>query len=195
MRAARATMTMAEEPDRPLGRALDHEFAAGAEGSLERLYASVSALVYTLALRALGDAAEAEDVTQQTFVSAWRSREDYDPERGSARGWVVGIARRRIADALAARAREGRRLEAVVGQAPPEHVDPLDQEAERMMVRAEVESLGPPRSQIVALAFFEGRTHLQIAEQLRMPLGTVKSHLRRSLAELRRGLEAADAAY
>lgn len=187
-------MTMAEDPERLDARALDRDFAAGIDGSLENLYASVSTLVYTLAVRALGDTAEAEDVTQQTFVSAWRSRKDYDPARGSARGWVVGIARRRIADALAVRAREGRRLEAVSLQPTPESADPLDREAERMMVRAEVESLGPPRSEIVALAFFEGRTHLQIAEQLRMPLGTVKSHLRRSLAELRRGLEAADAA-
>lgn len=179
--------------DRPDDRALDHEFAAGAEGSLERLYRASSALVYTLALRSLGDVAEAEDVTQQTFVSAWRTREGYDPERGSARGWVVGIARRRIADALEARSRERRRLAAVRDEAPPEVADPIAVEVDRLLVRGQVESLGPPRSQIVALAFFEGRTHEQIAERLGMPLGTVKSHLRRSLVALRRGLEAADA--
>ncbi len=179
--------------DRPDDRALDHEFAAGAEGSLERLYRSVSPLVHTLALRALGDTAEAEDVTQQTFVSAWRTREGYDPDRGSARGWVIGIARRRIADALEARSRERRRLEAVRDEAPPAIADPLAAETERILVRGEVERLGPPRSTIVALAFFEGRTHDQIAEHLKMPLGTVKSHLRRSLMALRRGLEAADA--
>lgn len=180
-------------PDRPGDRALDHEFAAGADGSLERLYGESSSLVYTLALRALGDAAEAEDVTQQTFVSAWRTRAGYDPHRGSARGWVVGIARRRIADALAARSREWRRLEAVRDEAPPSVADPLAMETERILVRGEVERLGPPRNQIVTLAFFEGRTHEQIAERLGMPLGTVKSHLRRSLLALRKGLEAADA--
>ena len=179
--------------DRSDDRALDHEFAAGADGSLERLYRASSSLVYTLALRALGDPTEAEDVTQQTFVSAWRTREGYDPDRGSARGWVVGIARRRIADALEARSRERRRLEAVKDDAVMPVADPLAREAERIMVRGEVESLGPPRSQIVTLAFFEGRTHEQIAQRLGMPLGTVKSHLRRSLVALRRGLEAADA--
>jgi len=179
--------------DRPDDRALDREFAAGAEGSLERLYQSAAPLIHTLALRALGDAAEAEDVTQQTFVSAWRGRDRYDPDRGSARGWVVGIARRRIADALDARTRERRRLEAVAEQPPVREADPLAAEAERIMVRGEVENLGPPKSTIVALAFFEGHTHEQIAARLEMPLGTVKSHLRRSLLALRHGLEAADA--
>ncbi|WP_286214797.1 RNA polymerase sigma factor [Demequina sediminis] len=183
----------AERGDASGDRALDLDFAAGVEGSLEGLYRSASALVYTLALRSLGDASEAEDVTQQTFVAAWRGRDGYDPTRGSARGWVVGIAKRRIADALAARARESRRLEAVKDEPVVAVADPLEREAERIMVRGEVESLGPPRSTIVSLAFFEGRTHEQIAEHLRMPLGTVKSHLRRSLMALRQGLEAADA--
>lgn len=179
--------------DRPDDRALDREFAAGADGSLERLYQSAAPLIHTLALRALGDAAEAEDVTQQTFVSAWRGRDRYDPDRGSARGWVVGIARRRIADALDARTRERRRLEAVAEHPPVRDEDPLATEAQRIMVRVEVENLGPPKSTIVALAFFEGHTHEQIAARLEMPLGTVKSHLRRSLLALRHGLEAADA--
>ncbi|WP_082105017.1 RNA polymerase sigma factor [Demequina maris] len=183
----------AERDDAPDRRSLDRDFAAGVDGSLERLYRESSALVYTLALRALGDRAEAEDVTQQTYVAAWRGRDRFDPDRGSARGWVVGIARRTIADALEARSRERRRLEAVRELPVPGEPDPLAAEAERILVRGEVEGLGPPRSTIVALAFFEGRTHEQIATELRMPLGTVKSHLRRSLIALRRGLEAADA--
>ncbi len=174
-------------------RALDRAFAAGEDGSLEALYRSCSSLVYTLALRALRDETEAEDVTQQTFVSAWRGRDKYSPERGPARGWVVGIARRRIADALDARSRETRRLEAVRDEPAPSAADPLGGQADRIVVRNEVENLGPPRSTIVALAFFEAQTHEQIAERLQMPLGTVKSHLRRSLVALRRGLEAADA--
>ncbi|WP_228373171.1 RNA polymerase sigma factor [Demequina silvatica] len=173
---------------------LDHAFAAGVDGSLERLYRETSSLVFTLALRALGDRAEAEDVTQQTYVAAWRGRAGYDPERAPARAWVVGIARRTIADALAARGRERRRLEAVRDVPAAVEPDPWAGEAERIVVRSEVESLGPPRSTIVALAFFEGRTHEQIAAELKMPLGTVKSHLRRSLLALRHGLEAADAA-
>ncbi|WP_228373429.1 RNA polymerase sigma factor [Demequina gelatinilytica] len=174
-------------------RSLDHEFAAGADGSLERLYRESSSLVFTLALRALGDRAEAEDVTQQIYVAAWRSRTGFDPDRGSARGWVVGIARRVIADALASRTRDRRRLDAARQAVEESTADPLAHEADRIVVRGEVENLGPPRSTIVKLAFFEGRTHEQIATELRMPLGTVKSHLRRSLVALRRGLEAADA--
>ncbi|WP_228374450.1 RNA polymerase sigma factor [Demequina rhizosphaerae] len=194
MSAGTAMVTEAtERDDAPDDRSVDRDFAAGVDGSLERLYRESSALVFTLALRALGDRTEAEDVTQQTYVAAWRGRDRFDPDRGPARAWVVGIAKRTIADALAARSRERRRLEAVRDLPNPGETDPLAAEAERIVVRGEVESLGPPRSTIVALAFFEGRTHEQIATELRMPLGTVKSHLRRSLLALRRGLEAADA--
>jgi RNA polymerase sigma factor (sigma-70 family) len=173
---------------------LAHAFAAGAEGALEELYRDVSSLVYTLAVRALGDETEAEDVTQQTFVSAWRSRETFDPDKGALRGWIVGIARRAIADALERRTRERRRLEVVRNEVrtdvrveEPDRVDDL-------LLAYEIEALGDPRKTIMALAFYEGHTHEQIASSLGMPLGTVKSHIRRSLTTLRDRLEAADVA-
>lgn len=172
------------------GRALAHAFVAGDEAALEEVYRDVSSLVYSLALRALDSTADAEDVTQQTFVSAWRSREGFDPERGDLRGWVVGIAKRRIADAPAARAREARRQEAVLGI----HSTTVDEHTDKVLLAYEVEALGDPRKTIVALAYYEGATHEQIAERLKMPLGTVKSHLRRSLIELRHRWEVSDVA-
>ncbi len=164
-------------------------FRDGDEAALEVVYRDVSALVHTLALRALRNAADAEDVTQATFVSAWRGRERFDPERGDLRGWIVGIAKRRIADALDARTREARRLTAV-----KDAVEPAvsDGEAEAVEIAYEIEALGDPKRTIVSLAFYEGATHEQIAERLEMPLGTVKSHLRRSLITLRRRWEVRD---
>ena len=170
--------------------ALARDFVAGAEGALEELYRDVSPLIYSLAVRALGDPTEAEDVTQQTFVAAWRSRETFDPERGALRGWVVGIARKSIASALERRTRDRRRLEAVRDDVPlpePDHVEDL-------LLAYEIDALGDPRRTIMALAFYEGHTHEQIAASLAMPLGTVKSHIRRSLTTLRNRLEAADVA-
>ncbi|WP_084129189.1 RNA polymerase sigma factor [Demequina sp. NBRC 110055] len=172
------------------GRALARAFVAGEEGALEELYRDVSSLVYNLALRALESTADAEDVTQQTFVSAWRGRENYDAARGDLRGWVVGIAKRRIADALATRAREARREEAVQHI----HATTVDEHADRVLLAYEVEALGDPRKTIVALAYYEGATHEQIAQRLGMPLGTVKSHLRRSLIELRNRWEVSNVA-
>lgn len=172
------------------GAALAHAFAAGDDSALEELYRDVSSLVYTLAVRALGSAADAEDVTQQTFVSAWKGRETFDPDRGDLRGWTVGIAKRRIADALAARAREARRAQAAQEHVPTVGADHVD----AVLLACEVEALGDPRNRIVALAYFEGATHQQIATRLDMPLGTVKSHLRRSLTELRHRWEVSDVA-
>ena len=179
-----------EWADEVLGASLAHAFAAGSEGALEQIYRDVSPLVFTLAIRALGNSTEAEDVTQQTFVAAWRSRHTFDPDRGVLRGWVVGIARRAIADALEGRTRDRRRLEAVRDeprQAERDHVDDV-------LLAYEIEALGDPRRTIVSLAFYDGRTHEEIAAVLQMPLGTVKSHIRRSLTTLRTRLEAADVA-
>ncbi|WP_291383595.1 sigma-70 family RNA polymerase sigma factor [Demequina sp.] len=150
----------------------------------------MSPLVFTLAVRALGDHAEAEEVTQQTCVAAWRSRGTFDPDRGALRGWIVGIARRAIADALEGRTRERRRLEAIrdaPSDAERDHVDDV-------LLAYEIEALGDPRRTIMSLASFEGHTHEHIAQSLDMPLGTVKSHIRRSLVTLRTRLEAADVA-
>lgn len=169
---------------------LAHAFAAGAEGALEEIYRDVSPLVFTLAARALGDQTEAEDVTQQTFVAAWRSRNTFDPDRGALRGWIVGIARRAIADALERRSRDRRRLEAVRDETPVVQRDHVDD----VLLAYEIDALGDPRRTIVALAFYDGRTHEEIATSLGMPLGTVKSHIRRSLTTLRTRLEAADVA-
>ena len=167
-------------------------FAAGADGSLERVYNEASSLVYTLAVRALGDTHEAEDVTQQTFVSAWRARSTYDPTRGDVRGWVVGIARRRIADALDKRRRDGLKVDAMRSAADIQVA--ATPELDDVLLSYELESLGDPRKTIMALAFVDGCTHEQISQQLGMPLGTVKSHIRRSLITLRDRWEVSDVA-
>ena len=120
-------------------------------------------------------------MTQQTFVAAWRARESFDPDRGVLRGWVVGIARKCIADAHERRARERRGLEAVRTLPQQTHSDGLDE----MLLAYEIDALGDPRRTIMSLAFFEGHTHEQIADHLAMPLGTVKSWVRRGLSALK----------
>lgn len=172
--------------------ALGRDFAAGHEGALEALYQDVSALVYTLAVRALGDSHEAEDITQQTFVSAWRGRHKFNPDHGDLRGWIVGIARHRIADALEKRRRDTRNMQAV--KDVTQSTDGPENELENVLLAYELEQLGDPRNVIMAMAFIEGHTHEQIAERLNMPLGTVKSHIRRSLLTLRERLEVSDVA-
>ena len=88
----------------------------GDEDALAEAYRRWSPMVHTLALRSLGNHAEAEDVTQQVFVAAWQGRHTLRPEQGSVAGWLVGIARHRIADAHEGRAGQRRRAEAVAAQ-------------------------------------------------------------------------------
>jgi len=171
---------------------IDAAFARGDEAALEALYCDVSSLVFTLAKRALGSDMDAEDVTQQTFVSAWKGRDGYDPQRGPLRAWVVGIAKRRIADALAARSRDVRVASEAAREAFVAEVG--GREMDRVLLAYEVESLGDPQAQVVSMAFFDGHTHEDIAQRLDMPLGTVKSHIRRGLVALRNRWEAWDVA-
>ena len=161
-------------------------FHAGDELALAEIYARWSPLVYSLALRSLRDVTEAEEVTQRVFTGAWTSRHTFDPTRARLPAWLIGIARNCIADAArrAGREAERRQADAVRTDREPRHEE-SDLLVDRLVVRAEVERLGPPKSTIMALAFYEELTHQQIAQHLDLPLGTVKSHLRRGLTNLR----------
>ncbi|PWC04670.1 RNA polymerase subunit sigma-24 [Mycetocola zhujimingii] len=167
-------------------------FSAGDERALADAYARFSRVVYSLARRVLGIDADAEDVTQQVFIAAWRGRETFDEAKGPLGAWLVGITRRRIADALEARSRvrriEESWAEAAGISAQPEVVDV----AERLMIADELERLDPVPRRVMALAFYGDLTHSEIAETTGIPLGTVKSHIRRSLGKLRTRLEVTD---
>ena len=159
----------------------------GSQDALAEAFDRWASLVHTLALRSLGSHHDAEDVTQQVFVSAWRSRHTLRPERGSVPGWLVGIARHRIADVHAQRARAARDADAVAAEAAPLSHDPPPDErlAVRLLLADELQRLGDPRGPIIRMAFVDELTHEEIARRLDMPLGTVKSHVRRGLIQLR----------
>lgn len=168
---------------------LDTAFAAGDEHALAAAYRHCAGVIRGLALRTLRDGAAADDVVQEVFVRAWRYRSGYRPDRSSTPAWLVGIARNCIADAARTAGREAERRQAAgVGEQEPRHEE-ADLLVDRLVVRAELERLGPPRSTILALAFYDELTHQQIAHHLDLPLGTVKSHLRRGLTNLRTRLK------
>ncbi|WP_324800562.1 sigma-70 family RNA polymerase sigma factor [Streptomyces cyaneofuscatus] len=187
--------------DRPEDRVESERLAAGFvrgdEDSFVLVYRRWGALVHSLAARSLGDAREAEDVAQQTFLAAWRGRHGYHAVRGPLPGWLVGIARRKIADAHAARSRRTELAAAHAareGACVPGTAERPEAALDRVLVTQELRKLPPVQRQILRLAYFDDLTHVQIAERTGLPLGTVKSHARRAILRIRRSVaEGADA--
>ncbi|WAC66451.1 sigma-70 family RNA polymerase sigma factor [Agrococcus sp. SL85] len=169
----------------------------GDEG-LRLAYERWAGLVLALALRAM-ERQDAEDVVQRTFVSAWRSRASYDPDAGPLGAWIVRIARRRIADhcrSAAVRHERAMAPEVVEGSLDgPSGEDVPGAVAAAIAVEEALASIGEPQGTIVRMAVLEDRPTSAIAEALDMPIGTVKSHLSRSLRRLRDRWEGAHAAH
>ncbi|MCF2540359.1 MULTISPECIES: sigma-70 family RNA polymerase sigma factor [Streptomyces] len=187
-------------PTRPAGSApaeetlYEEELArgllAGDQHALAGIYRRWGSLVHTLAARSLGDPHEAEDVTQQVFLGAWRGRHGFRPERGPLGAWLVGITRRKIADALSARTRRLALADAVNSTDPAagESTGP-DDVLDRVLLVDALSRLPARQQQVLCLAFYDDLTQAQIAERTGLPLGTVKSHTRRGLYRLRGALE------
>ena len=185
----------AEPDDGEIGR----RFAAGDPQALALAYERWAGQVHGMAVRAFGPGPDAEDVTQQTFVSAWTGRAGFKPEKGPLPAWLVGVCRHKIADTWARRDRDRRQAEAAMSEAQALPAGPVtagvdSAVADRVLLLDELDLLGQPQRGIIELAFFEDLTHAQIAVRTGLPLGTVKSHIRRTLERLRIRLEVDGAA-
>jgi RNA polymerase sigma-70 factor, ECF subfamily len=160
-------------------------------GAFEVFYDRHGGAAYSLAYRIVGERAAAEDVTQEAFVSIWRSGGRYDRARGSVRSWTLGIVRNRAIDLLRTRSGKAPRLgfddEAVLEQRPAE--ERTDEEALRRETAAEVrgalDELPGEQSKVIELAYFGGFSQSEIATMLRVPLGTVKGRMRLGLEKIR----------
>ncbi|MFD7295123.1 RNA polymerase sigma factor [Streptomyces sp. NPDC059897] len=170
--------------------ALAEGLAAGDVACLAEVYRRWAPLVRGLAQRALGDRFEAEDVMQQVFLAAWRGRSGYRPELGQPSAWLTGIARHRVADALAARSRRAALFEAAAGRhavlvgREPANDAGMDAVVERLLLSQELARLPSTQRTVLSLTFYEDLTQPQIAERTGWPLGTVKSHARRGMRRL-----------
>lgn len=172
-----------------VARVVEHD-----EKALEALYDATSARVHGLALRILQRPSLAEEVVEETYWQVWRQAPRFDAARGRPMTWLLAMARTRAIDAL--RRDERFRHDEWPDDDGPENPDPappaqdlLDATRGARALHAALEALDPKARQLVALAFFRGCTHEEIAAQEAMPLGTVKSLIRRALQQLRRALE------
>lgn len=169
-------------------------FRAGEECALAEAFERWGPLVHTIALRATTDRTHADDVTQQVFVKAWRSHGQFDPDLRPLPAWLVGILRHVLADHHAERERERRLTRRLALETSDRRDRETDEVIDSVVVSTCLARVEQPRRRIIELAFLTGLTHNQIAERLEMPLGTVKSHVRRGLLQLREAVEVTDEA-
>ncbi len=166
------------------------------ERALEALYDATAARVHGLVLRITLSAALAEEVVEDTYWQVWRQAPRFDATRGRPLTWLLAIARSRAIDTLRREQRyrheewtDDEALETAADVALPAQ-DLLEATRTHAHVHAALASLDPRSRQLVALAFFRGLTHEEIAAQQELPLGTVKSLVRRALLQLKRVMEA-----
>ena len=176
--------------DRAADQAALARMARGEGEAVAELYDRHARPIYSLALRILGDATEAEDIVQEVFSQAWKQAARYSASRGAVGAWLLTLARSRAIDRLRAkRARPGGVSdERVAGQlvdaGPP--VDSLVLSSEQVArVRAALDELPLLQRAAIELAYYEGLTHAEIADRLEQPLGTVKTRIRLAMLKLR----------
>jgi len=159
--------------------------------AFEVFYDRHGGAAYSLAHRIVGNPAMAEDVTQEVFLSIWRSEAGFDRTRGSVRSWALGIVRNRAIDALRRESNRAPRLDfdddAVLERRPAQQrteEEALRRETARNL-RGALEELPNEQSKVIELAYYGGFTHSEIAKMLNMPLGTVKGRMRLGLEKIR----------
>ncbi|MDQ3729349.1 MAG: sigma-70 family RNA polymerase sigma factor [Actinomycetota bacterium] len=159
--------------------------------AFEVLYDRHGGAAYSLAHRIVGGPEAAEDVVQEAFLSIWRSGAHFDAARGSVRSWTLGVVRNRSIDALRRQSGKAPKLDfdddATLEAQPAGEL--TDSEAIRRetasRVRGALRELPEEQSEVIGLAYFGGFSHSEIAEMLRMPLGTVKGRMRLGLEKVR----------
>lgn len=161
--------------------------------AFEVVYDRHSRAAFSLAYRMVGSRAPAEDVTQEAFISIWRSGARYDRSRGSVRTWVLGIVHNRAIDGLRRSQVHDKRRAGDEGIAERLEADErTDVEVARReesgIVRDALNALPPEQTKVIELAYFGGFTHTEIAEMLDTPVGTIKGRMRLGLGKMRHSL-------
>lgn len=180
------------EPDRAMDDAallqlLQDQPRAGAAA----LYDRYGRIVFSVALRMVGDRGVAEEITQDVFVGCWRAAARYRPEQGSVVTWLLGITHHRAIDELRSRRYQSRKREVTWEEHDVQNVslDPdLDLQVLQTVVRAALAELPAAQREVIELMYYGGLTRQQAADRLNAPLGTIHTRLRLGFTKLRRAL-------
>lgn len=158
------------------------------EAALQSLYDRYADLVYTVALRMVGDRELAQEVLQDVFVRCWNRAQTFRTDRGHVGGWLIGIARNRAIDLLRSRQHQARLREQWPldgSESPSAQIDAVEQSALRQTLRGALQSLPDAQRETIELAFYSGFTQAEIAAATSTPLGTVKTRIRDGMLRLR----------
>ena len=171
--------------------------AADAE-AFATLYDRHSRAAFSLAYRMMGERQASEDLAQDAFLKVWRGASSYRADRGSVRTWILSIVHNRGIDQIRSQASRRRTQDKIEASAPRSQPSEAFAEtwrnSQRDQVREALNTLPPEQLKILELAYFSGYTHVEIAELLRLPLGTVKGRMRLGLKKIRDYFESRDAA-
>ena len=185
-------MREGERDDLELHRSL----SAGDRGAFDELYRRYSASAYGLAYRITGQQVLAQDVVHDAFMALWRAPEAFDPARGAFRTFFLSLVHHRAVDTvrreerIRARQERASNLEPVAVEDPAEGVtDAADLAERRIEVRAALDTLPPEQRQVLEMAYYGGKTQVQIAEEIAIPVGTVKTRTLAAMRKLRRALD------
>jgi len=161
----------------------------GRAAAFELVYERHATAAFSLAYRIVGTRSGAEDVSQEAFLSVWRSGARYEAGRGSVRSWLLGIVHHRAIDHLRRAAVHDKRRASDEGleerfEAPERTDAEVARRDEARAVRSAMEELPVEQLQVIELAYFGGFTHTEIAELIETPVGTVKGRMRLGLKKL-----------
>lgn len=174
--------------------------ALGERHAFKQLYSASAPTLFGVALRILGKREQAEDVLQEAFVSIWNRAGSYSPQTSQPMTWMTAIVRNRCLDHLRSNTRHqadslddetgaGARVKDIATD-QPSALTLLEQASEAMQVRACLETIEGSQRQSLALAFYQGMSHAEVADHLKAPIGSVKAWIRRGLMRIKRCLEA-----
>lgn len=166
--------------------------ATGDQRAFDALYDHLVPAVYGVVRRVLRDPAQSEEVTQEVFIEIWKHAGRFDRDRASANTWALTIAHRRAIDRVRSEQATRDRIERVARQATSEPVptpaDAMSQQMDRVRAADALATLSDTQREVIELAYYDGLTQIEIADRLRIPLGTVKTRARDGLTRLRRRL-------
>lgn len=182
-------MPSAEAKGTPADAPLISAVRAGDERAMAALYDRYSSVVYSVALRVLGESSQAEDVLQDVFLQLWRKPGNFDASRGSLGPWLAVIARNRAIDMLRKRHPESD-VEDVILSVEPNLAEEAERSRAMEKVRGALATMAPSQRAALEMAFFDGLTHTEIAAKTGEPLGTIKTRIRGGLLCLRKVFEA-----